>query len=39
MQVQHVGHKIRGFYRLADYALRWDMIAPDAQKRLAILDF
>jgi uncharacterized protein Usg len=39
MQVQHVGHKIRGFYRVADYALRWGMIAPDAQKRLAILDF
>ena len=39
MRVQHVGHKIRGFYRVADYALRWGMIAPDAQKRLAILDF
>jgi transposase InsO family protein len=39
MRVQHVGHKIRGFYRWADYALRWGMIAPDAQKRLAILDF
>lgn len=39
MRLQHVGHKIRGFYRVADYALRWGMIAPDAQKRLAILDF
>ena len=39
MRVQHVGHKIRGFYRLAGYALRWGMIAPDAQKRLAILEF
>ena len=39
MQVQHVGHRIRGFYRLADYALRWGMIAPDAQRRLQILDF
>src|SRR5438552_15553327 len=39
MRIQHVGHKLRGFYRLADYALRWGMIAPDAQKRLAILDF
>src|SRR5271156_2301018 len=39
MHVQHVGHRIRGFYRLADYALRWGMIAPDAQRRLQILDF
>jgi hypothetical protein len=39
MRVPHVGHKIRGFYRVADYALRWGMIAHDAQKRLAILDF
>src|SRR4029453_3056350 len=39
MRVQHVGHKIKGFYRLATYALRWGMIAPDAQKRLAILEF
>ena len=23
--VQHVGHKIKGFYRLADYAPRWGM--------------
>ncbi len=39
MRVQHVGHKVRGFYRVADYALRWGMIVPDAQKRLAILEF
>jgi hypothetical protein len=39
MRVQHVGHKIRGFYRLADYALRWGMIARDAQRRLEILGF
>ena len=39
MQVQHVGHKIRGFYRVADYALRWGMIAKDAQRRLEILGF
>ena len=37
MQVQHVGHRLRGFYRLAGYALRWGMIAPDAQRRLQIL--
>ena len=39
MRVQHVGHKIKGFYRLADYALRWGMIATDAQRRWEILRF
>ena len=39
MRIQHVGHKLRGFYRLADYALHWGMIAPDAQRRLQILGF
>ena len=39
MQVKPIGQGVKGFYRLADYALRWGMIAPDAQKRLAILDF
>ena len=39
MRVQHVGHRIQGFYRLADYALRWGMIVPDAQRRLEILGF
>ena len=39
MRVQHVGHKLRGFYRLADYALRWGMIAKSAQRRLEILGF
>jgi len=39
MRVQHVGHQVRGFYRVADYALRWGMIAPDAQRRLTILQF
>src|SRR5438034_3113598 len=39
MRVQHVGYQMRGFYRWADYALRWGMIATDAQRRLQILDF
>jgi hypothetical protein len=39
MEVQHVGHKIRGFYRVADYALGWGMMARDAQRRLEILGF
>jgi hypothetical protein len=32
MQVKPVFHRVRGFCRLADYALRWGMIAPDAQR-------
>jgi transposase InsO family protein len=39
VRVQHVGHKVRGFYRVADYALRWGMIATSAQRRLEILGF
>lgn len=39
MQVRSVVERARGFYRAADYALRWGMIAPDAQRRLQILDF
>lgn len=39
MQFQHVGHRLKGFYRLADYALRWGMIATDAQRRWEILQF
>jgi len=38
MRAQHVGYPIKGFYRWADYALRWGMIATDAQRRLQILD-
>ena len=39
MQVKPIVHRVKGFYRLADYALRWGMIAPDAQRRLEILGF
>lgn len=39
MRVRPIGQGVRGFYRLADYALRWGMIAPDAQRRLQILEF
>jgi hypothetical protein len=39
MQVKAIVHRVKGFYRLADYALRWGMIAPDAQRRLEILGF
>jgi transposase InsO family protein len=39
MQVHLIGQGVKGFYRLADYALRWGMIAPHAQRRLEILHF
>jgi transposase InsO family protein len=39
MQVKPIVERVKGFYRIADYALRWGMIAPDAQLRLQILDF
>ena len=39
MRVRPIVERVRGFYRLADYALRWGMIAPDARRRLEILDF
>ena len=39
MQVKPIVHRVKGFYRLAKYALRWGMIAKDAQRRLEILGF
>ena len=39
MQVKRVYQRVRGHYRLADYAPRWGIIAPDAQRRLEILGF
>ncbi len=39
MQYQHIGYRIRGFYRVADYALRWGMLNDTAQTRLKILMF
>ena len=39
MQVKPIVHRVRGFYRLADYALRWGMIAKSAQRRVEILGF
>ena len=38
MQVKPIVHRVKGFYRLADYALRWGMIAPDAQRRLEAMN-
>ena len=39
MRVQRIGSGVRGFYRLADYALRWSMIAPSVEQRLQVLAF
>ena len=39
MRVQHVGYRLKGFYRLASDALRWGMLGHDAHQRLAILRF
>ena len=39
MRVHHVGYRIRGFYRLAYFGHRWEMIPNNAHHRLKILHF
>jgi hypothetical protein len=39
MRVQHIGYRIRGFYRVAALGHLWDMTPKDAQQRLNILHF
>jgi hypothetical protein len=39
MQVQHIGYRIRGFYRVAALGYLWDMTPKDAQRRFEILRF
>ena len=39
MHVHHVGFRIRGFYRLAQFGHRWEMTPKDAQHRFNILQF
>lgn len=40
MRILRLSHGVRGFIRLADYALRWSrMIAQTAQDRARILAF
>ena len=39
MQIHHIGRGIKGFYRIAKYALRWEMVHKDAQQRFKILKF
>jgi len=39
MQVQHIGYRIRGFYRVAALGYLWEMTPKDAQRRFEILRF
>jgi transposase InsO family protein len=39
MQSQRIGHKIKGFYRIASYALRMEQKNATSQHRLKILTF
>ena len=39
MQVQHMGYRIRGFYRVGALGHLWEMTPKDAQERLNILRF
>ncbi|MEW5708714.1 MAG: helix-turn-helix domain-containing protein [Pseudomonadota bacterium] len=39
MQIQHLGYRIRGFYRVAALGHLWAMTPKDAQRRLEILRF
>ena len=39
MQSQHIGHKIKGFYRIASYALRMEQQNETARQRVNILRF
>jgi len=39
MQFQYIGYRVRGFYWLADYALRWGMVNEIAAYRYKILCF
>ena len=39
MRIQRTGWKVSGLYRLADYALRWDMVESEAEQRYRILGF
>lgn len=39
MREQHIGYRIRGFYRVAALGHLWEMTPKDAQRRLEILRF
>ncbi len=39
MRIQHIGYRVRGFYRVAELGHLWEMTPKDAQHRLKILRF
>ena len=39
MQIQHVGYRVKGFYRIAHLGHLWEMTPKDAQQRLKVLEF
>ena len=39
MQVQRIGYRVRGLYRVAGLGVKWGMITPDTEKRLKMLRF
>ena len=39
MQVQRIGYRVKGLYRVGRLEMKWGMIAPDTETRLKILCF
>ena len=39
MRIGRIGKGVKGFYRVAGYALRWGMVHKDAQRRFDIVQF
>ena len=39
MQIHNYSYRIRGFSRLADYAIRWDMLSDKAKHKARVLSF
>lgn len=39
MQNQHIGYRIKGFYRVAALGHPWEMTSKNAQKHLKTLNF
>ena len=39
MRSQHIGHKIRGFYRVANLALKYSIMSKSSQEKMEALAF
>ncbi len=40
MKYQHLGYRIKGFYKIASFANKWEaMMATDAKQKLEALEF